>query len=89
MSKFGQRVKHLVGEMIPPALFFFLAFQLLALTQALMLRQYDINAPIFVAGLVGALVVAKVVVLADTAKQATSCPPTAKWRMRSSGRVSG
>jgi len=65
MSKFGQRVKHLVGGMIPPALFFFLAFQLLALTQALMLRQYDIDATIFVAGLVGALVVAKVVVLAE------------------------
>ncbi len=65
MSKFGQRVKHLVGEMIPPALFFFLAFQLLALTQALMLRQYDIDATIFVAGLLGALVVAKVVVLAE------------------------
>jgi len=65
MSKFGQRVKHLVREMIPPALFFFLAFQLLALTQALMLRQYDIDATMFVAATVGALVVAKVVVLTE------------------------
>jgi len=39
MNEFGQRVKHLVREMIPPTLFFFVAFQLLAFTRALVLKQ--------------------------------------------------
>ncbi len=39
MSKFGHSMKHLVHEMIPPAIFFFVTFQLLALTRALMLKR--------------------------------------------------
>ena len=65
MSKFGQGVKHLIHELIPPVTFFFVAFQLLALTRALMLRQYGIEATTFVEATIGALVVAKVVLLAD------------------------
>jgi hypothetical protein len=65
MSKFTHSAKHLVQEMIPPAAFFFVAFQLLALTHALMLQQYGIEATTFLAATLGALVAAKVVVLAD------------------------
>jgi hypothetical protein len=45
--------------------FFLFAFELLALTQALMLRQYGISSAVFVAAAVGALIVAKVVLLTD------------------------
>jgi hypothetical protein len=51
--------------MVPPALFFFIAFQLLALTRALMLKRYGIDLTTFVSATIGALVAAKVVVLAD------------------------
>lgn len=65
MSNIGHRLKHLVHEMIPPATFFFVSFQLLALTRALMLKQYGIEAATFAETTIGALVAAKVVVLAD------------------------
>ena len=65
MSKFGPGLKHFIQEMIPPVVFFFIAFQLLAFTRALMLRQYGIEVTTFMAATIGALVTAKVVVLAD------------------------
>jgi hypothetical protein len=65
MSKFVHGLKHLIIELIPPASFFFVAFQLLAFTQALMLRQYGIEAMKFVTVTISALVVAKVILLAN------------------------
>jgi len=47
MSKFGHGLKHLIRETIPPAAFFFVAFQLLAFTRALMLKRYGIEVPTF------------------------------------------
>lgn len=63
--KFVHGVKHLIHEMIPPATFFFISFQLLAFTRALMLKQYGIEVTAFVTATIGALVAAKVVLLAD------------------------
>jgi hypothetical protein len=54
-----------VRELIPVTLFFFVAFQLLALTQALMLKEYGIQVTTFVAATIMAMIVAKVVVLTD------------------------
>lgn len=65
MSKFGHQMKHFIRELIPPVIFFFVAFQLLAFTRALMLRQYGIEVTTFMVATIGALVTAKVVVLAD------------------------
>jgi len=65
MSTFSHRLKHLIKEMIPPVTFFFVTFQLLALTRALMLKRYGIEVSAFVAATIGALVAAKVVALAD------------------------
>lgn len=65
MGGIGHKIKHELAELVPPMIFFFVAFQLLALTQALMLRQYGIEVATFLAATVGALVVAKVVLLAD------------------------
>jgi len=65
MSKVFDKLKHEARELIPVTLFFFVAFELLALTQALMLEQYGIKLTTFAAAAVGALVVAKVVAIAD------------------------
>ncbi len=65
MSKFSHGLKHFMLELIPPVTFFFISFQLLAFTRALMLRQYGIEVTTFVVATVSALVVGKVVALAD------------------------
>lgn len=65
MSAFGHKVRHFIQDWIPPAVFFFIAFQLLAFTQSLMLRQYGIDVKTFLQATIGALVVSKVVALAD------------------------
>ena len=68
MSAFNQKMKHELGELgelIPVIVFFFLTFQLLALTTALMLKQYGISVSDFLTATLMALVVAKVVLIAD------------------------
>lgn len=59
------RLRHEIAEAVPPAIFFFVAFQIIALTQALLLEQYGIRISVFVTATVAALLVAKVVLLAD------------------------
>ena len=65
MGKLGHKLKHELRELLPVTLFFFVAFQLLALTQALMLKQYGIHTATFMAATLMAMVVAKVVMLTD------------------------
>src|SRR5438046_3107924 len=65
MNSLRNRIKHELQELIPVTLFFFRAFQLLALTQRLMLKEYGIHVPTFIAATVGALIVAKVVIIVD------------------------
>jgi hypothetical protein len=65
MSNWGHKLKHLVQELIPVVGFFFVTFQLLALTEALMLKQYGISVSVFLTATLSALVVGKVVLIAD------------------------
>jgi hypothetical protein len=65
MSTVGAKLKHEVKELIPVTLFFLVAFELLALTQAMMLEEYGQRVWTFAAAAIGSLVVAKVVVIAD------------------------
>lgn len=65
MSNVTQKLKHELRELIPTIVFFFCTFQLLALTEALMLKQYGISISGFLAATIMALVVAKVVLIAD------------------------
>lgn len=60
-----QRLKQETLKVIPTAVFFFVAFQLLALTKFLVLLQYEIPIETFLAATIGALIVAKVVVIVD------------------------
>ena len=65
MHKFFQRLKQEILGVIPTATFFFIAFQLLALTKVLILREYEVPIGTFLGATVGALIVAKVVVIVD------------------------
>jgi hypothetical protein len=58
-------LKHDVHELIPVIAFFFVAFELLAVTEALMLKQYGISVSAFLGALIMALLVGKAVLLAD------------------------
>jgi hypothetical protein len=65
MNNILNRVKHEALGVIPPAVFFFIAFQVIAFTRALMLEQYGIQVTTFITATIAALVVAKVVLIAD------------------------
>jgi len=65
MSNLSHKLKHEIQELIPVSVFFFLTFQLLAVTQALMLEQYGIRVSSFITATVLALVVSKVVLITD------------------------
>jgi len=65
MNKIFQRLKQEFVGVIPTAVFFLIAFQLLAFTRALILREYEVPVETFVAATVGALIVAKVVLIVD------------------------
>jgi hypothetical protein len=74
MSSLGHKLKHEVRELIPVTVFFLVTFQLLALTQALMLEQYGIRVSSFLNATILALVIAKVVVIADHFKLVNRFP---------------
>ena len=66
MSKIWQVVKHELLELIGPTVFFFVTFNVIAFTKKLFLEDYHINfSGFFVTASVGALLVAKVVLIAD------------------------
>lgn len=65
MSDRKQLVKHELRELLPPTIFFFIAFHTIALSRALMLREYGVKVSAIAGATVGALLVAKVVLLAD------------------------
>ena len=65
MSKFMTGLKHEIKEAIPPFIFFFFAFHLLILTRALVQSQYGVELQSVMNATIAALVVAKVVLLAD------------------------
>lgn len=74
MGTIKDRIGDEVRELIPVTLFFLVAFQLLALTQMLMLDQFRIRSYPFFAAAIGSLLVAKVVVIADHFKWVNRFP---------------
>jgi hypothetical protein len=65
MSNILPRLKRVFLGAIPTVVFFFVVFQLLALTRALILKGYGIEASTFLKAAIGALIVGKVVLFAD------------------------
>jgi hypothetical protein len=74
MKSLIPRIRHEFNEVWPVTLFFFVAFQLLALTHAMILRQYGIPSTAFLGATFVALVVAKVVVISDHFKMVNRFP---------------
>jgi hypothetical protein len=65
MSTAGRKLKHELHGLIPVTAFFFVAFPLLVLTDALTLKQYGIGTSELMAATIGALVAARVVMITD------------------------
>jgi hypothetical protein len=65
LNKVAKTIKHEVLELIPPTIFFFIAFQIIALSRTLMLRQYGVSVSAIAGVTIGALLVGKTVLLAD------------------------
>jgi hypothetical protein len=65
VKTFGTWVVREFREVLPPAIFFLIGFHMLALTRSLMLREYGVHAAAAANATVGALLVAKVVLIAD------------------------
>lgn len=65
MDGIVSRLKHMVVEVIPTAVFFFIAFEVIAFTRDLMLETPGTFTSTLTATIIGALVVAKVVVVVD------------------------
>jgi hypothetical protein len=65
MRKALSKIKHEFFNVLAPTLFFFVAFNVIIITKRLILEQYGIRFSGFLAATVGALIVAKVVLLAD------------------------
>ena len=65
MKAFGTWLVREFREVIPPTIFFLIGFHMLALTRSLMLREYGIHAAAAAGATVGALLIAKVVLIAD------------------------
>jgi len=63
MRPIGEIVKDEIRELTPVVIYFFIALNILALTRTLILRQYDISVSTFFNATIGALVVAKVVMV--------------------------
>lgn len=65
MAKLLATLRHEFLSVLPATIFFLAAFNVISLTNALMLQQYDIDVWGFAGASVGALLVGKVVLVAD------------------------
>jgi hypothetical protein len=65
VSKVWATVKHEFHEVLPPTIFFLISFHIVLLDRALMLREYGVQASAMAGATVAALLVAKVVLIAD------------------------
>ena len=63
MSKILPFFKKEIRELIPTTIFFFITFHIIAFSRALMLEQYGIKLSAFGTATVGALIVAKVILI--------------------------
>jgi len=65
VSKVWAKVKHEFHAVLPPTIFFLITFHIVLLNRALMLREYGLRLSSMAGAAVGALLVAKVVLVAD------------------------
>src|SRR5262245_14845773 len=65
MSKLWHWLKHEFFEVLPPTIFFLISFHIVVIDRRLMLRQYGLPLSSIAGATVGALLVAKVVLISD------------------------
>jgi len=65
MNKILVRIKELFLEVLPAFIFFLIMFHILIVTRALVLKQYGITPPASAVAIIGALIVAKVILIAN------------------------
>jgi hypothetical protein len=65
MSGFWHRLKHEFHEVLPPTIFFLIAFHIVVLDRRLMLRGYGLPLSSIAGATVAALLIAKVVLITD------------------------
>ncbi|MGH8064591.1 MAG: hypothetical protein ACRERE_05010 [Candidatus Entotheonellia bacterium] len=63
MSPVGETIRHEIRELIPAVIYFFVTFNIIGFTKALLLREYGITVSTFVGATLGALLVAKAVLI--------------------------
>lgn len=63
--KLLQTIKRDYLEILPPAIFFFIAFTLILITKRLILSEYGISWSGFSSAVIGAIMIGKVVLIAD------------------------
>lgn len=59
------RIKKIFSEIMPAFIFFLIMFNIMMVTRALVLKEYGITAPVSAVAVIGALVVAKAILIAD------------------------
>jgi hypothetical protein len=65
VSKVWATIKHEFWEVLPPTIFFFVSFHIVLLDRALMAKEYGFKASSMAVATVAALLIAKVVLIAD------------------------
>jgi hypothetical protein len=65
MSRLFHTIRRELGEMLPPTLFFFVVFHVLAFVRGLMLEDFGIRATTAIGATIGALIVGKAILIAD------------------------
>src|SRR5215831_17506728 len=66
MRGFWHWLKHEFHEVLPPTIFFLIAFQIVVFNRRLMLREYGLPLVSITSATVAALLIAKVVLITDT-----------------------
>ncbi len=65
MSRVLRTIRHEFVQVLPPTVFFFVAFNVISVTKSLMLQEHGIGFSGFAAATIGALLVGKVVLVAN------------------------
>lgn len=65
MNKLVNRALKEFLEILPPTIFFFIAFSLIILTKSLILEEYGIQFSNFAMAVIGALIVGKIILIID------------------------
>jgi hypothetical protein len=74
MKKLGGEIRKDILKILPAFLFFFFMFHILAVTRALMLKEYGIQAHVPAVAFLGALIISKAIFIAEKIPFLNICP---------------